>query len=57
MFEEIELEKYEEFDNEEDFEICFFVVMIMGYVDYGKMMFFDSICKMKVVEGEVGGII
>lgn len=36
---------------------CVFVVIIMGYVDYGKMLFFDYICCVKVVDGEVGGII
>jgi len=49
------LEVYE--DVEEDFVVWFLVVMIMGYVDYGKMMFFDVICEVFVVEIEVGGII
>lgn len=29
----------------------------MGYVDYGKILLFDYICEVNVVEGEVGGII
>lgn len=29
----------------------------MGYVDYGKILLFDYICCVKVVVGEVGGII
>lgn len=29
----------------------------MGYVDYGKISFLDLICVIKVVVGEVGGII
>lgn len=30
--------------------------MVMGYVDYGKILLFDYICCVKVVVGEVGGI-
>lgn len=30
--------------------------MVMGYVDYGKMMLLDLLCKIFVVVGEVGGI-
>lgn len=29
----------------------------MGYVDYGKILLFDYICKVNVIVGEVGGII
>lgn len=35
---------------------CVLVVIVMGYVDYGKMLIFDYICLVKVVFGEVGGI-
>lgn len=38
-------------------ELCVLVVIIMGYVDYGKIFLLDYICLMKVVFGEVGGII
>lgn len=38
-------------------ELCVLVVIIMGYVDYGKIFLLDYICLMKVVSGEVGGII
>lgn len=31
--------------------------MIMGYVDYGKMLLLDVFCEINVVSGEVGGII
>ena len=36
---------------------CVLVVIVMGYVDYGKISLFDYICCVKVVFGEVGGII
>lgn len=48
------------FDDEiDDFDVieCLVVVIIMGYVDYGKMILLDFICNIKVIEGEVGGII
>lgn len=32
-----DLEKELEEESEDDFEICFLVVIVMGYVDYGKM--------------------
>lgn len=44
-------------DKVEDFELCLFVIMIMGYVDYGKILFLDVVCNVNVVFGEVGGII
>lgn len=34
-----------------------FVVIIMGYVDYGKILLLDKICDKRVVYMEVGGII
>lgn len=40
MFDEVDLD---------NFVCCFFVVIIMGYVDYGKIMLLDFICKIKVV--------
>lgn len=42
---------------EEDFQVCLLVVMVMGYVDYGKIWLLDIICKVNVCEVEVGGII
>lgn len=47
-------EDYFNFDNLME---CLFVVIIMGYVDYGKIIFFDILCNLCVVIGEVGGII
>lgn len=40
-----------------DLFYCVLVVIIMGYVDYGKISLFDYICKICVVVKEVGGII
>lgn len=36
---------------------CLLVVIIMGYVDYGKIILLDFFCNIKVILGEVGGII
>lgn len=41
---------------EENLIICFFVVIIMGYVDYGKIILLDILCYFCVILGEVGGI-
>lgn len=43
-------------DKVEDLQLCVLIIMIMGYVDYGKILFLDVICKISVVLGEVGGI-
>lgn len=47
----------EEEDNEEDLQLCVLIVIVMGYVDYGKILLLDYICKVNVIVGEVGGII
>lgn len=46
-------------DEKDDLEVIerLVVVIIMGYVDYGKMILLDLICYIKVIVGEVGGII
>lgn len=56
---ENELEELVMSDCDIDVELVIWVlvVIIMGYVDYGKILLFDYICKVKVVVGEVGGII
>lgn len=41
----------------ESFVLWLFVVVVMGYVDYGKIFLFDVIRKINVIEKEVGGII
>lgn len=43
--------------NEDELVECLLVVIIMGYVDYGKIIFLDIFCNFCVVIGEVGGII
>lgn len=46
-------------DKKDDLEVIerLVVVIIMGYVDYGKIILLDLICYIKVIVGEVGGII
>lgn len=46
-------------DEKDDLEVIerLVVVIIMGYVDYGKIILLDLICYIKVIVGEVGGII
>lgn len=44
-------------ENQGEVVQCLLVVIIMGYVDYGKILLLDYICCIKVVYGEVGGII
>lgn len=56
---ENELEEVILLDCDDKFEevFCVLVVIIMGYVDYGKILMLDYICCIYVVFGEVGGII
>lgn len=56
----IDLIRYDEMeiiDDLKDFVKRSLIIMIMGYVDYGKIIFLDFIRKFRVVIGEVGGII
>lgn len=54
---EIEVLMEIEEDKEEDLKFRLLVVIVMGYVDYGKIFLLDVIRKIDVILGEVGGII